>query len=240
MTQINYSFTRISGNAKTGPIPVTMTSRNSCPSNCALKANGCYAEQGMVRMHWQRLETQGKTLAELTEAIAALPKRQLWRHNVAGDLPSLKAGSINIIDLNAIIKANKGKRGFTYTHNRVLGKDKISLNNQGLIKYANAQGFTINLSANTLAEADAMHALNIGPVVCLIPEEYSKPDAPTSFNTPAGNTIAVCPAVRRDDVTCASCGICQNSTRKAIIGFPAHGTSKRKAIKIYHQESINA
>lgn len=192
----------------------------------------------MVRMHWQRLDTQGKTLAELTQAIAALPKRQLWRHNVAGDLPSNTNEVISVLHLDSIIKANKGKRGFTYTHNRVLGNDQVSVSNQISIEYANAQGFTINLSANTLAEADSMHALNIGPVVCVIPEEYSKADAPTSFNTPAGNTVAVCPAVRRDDVTCSSCGICQNSTRKAIIGFPAHGTAKRKAQKVFMM-SIN-
>ena len=47
--------------------------------------------------------------------IAALPVNDLWRHNQAGDLP----GDGELIDkpkLRQLIKANHGKRGFTYSH----------------------------------------------------------------------------------------------------------------------------
>jgi hypothetical protein len=46
--------------------------------------------------------------------------------------------------------------------------------------------------------------------------------------TPAGRKVVVCPATYRDDVSCASCGLCARQ-RSAIVGFPAHGAAKRKA-----------
>jgi len=49
--------------------------------------------------------------------------------------------------------------------------------------------------------------------------------------TPAGRKVVVCPATIRDDVSCASCQLCQRQ-RDFIIGFPAHGTSKKKASAI--------
>ena len=49
------------------------------------------------------------------------------------------------------------------------------------------------------------------------------------LHTPAGRRIVVCPATYRDDVTCASCQLCQRAERKIIVGFPAHGQSRAKA-----------
>lgn len=211
----NYSFTRVSGNAKTGPIPVTMSSRSTCPDSCALKANGCYADAGMVRINWQKLDTKGLSLDALLASIQALPKGQLWRHNVAGDLPSIDV-------LDALTQANKGRKGFTYTHafNDYPGMLQA-------VQQANEQGFTVNLSANSMQQADTLKALGAGPVVCLMPE-----DAPKVSLTPAGNTVTLCPATYRDDIQCSNCGLCAVATRKGIVGFPVHGTSKRKAHKV--------
>ena len=50
--EIKYHLTRVSSNSKTGPIPVSTTSRNSCPEACELKGSGCYAESGPLRLHW--------------------------------------------------------------------------------------------------------------------------------------------------------------------------------------------
>lgn len=44
-----------------------------------------------------------------------------------------------------------------------------------------------------------------------------------------------CPATYRDDVTCATCGLCASTTRKVIVGFPAHGAAKRAAAAIASQ-----
>ena len=41
-----YHLTKVSSNRKTGPIPVSTTTSDSCPPTCSLKGAGCYAEQG--------------------------------------------------------------------------------------------------------------------------------------------------------------------------------------------------
>lgn len=63
-----------------------------------------------------------------------------------------------------------------------------------------------------------------GPVVCVVPEATQD-----VFYTPQGRKGIICPAQQRDDITCANCQLCSRSNRSVIIGFRAHGTSKRKA-----------
>lgn len=229
------SFTRVSANVKTGPIPVTMTDKQTCPNACPLKSNGCYAESGNVNIHWNRLgkpykdsPAYGLQWSELCDKIKALPKGQLWRMNVAGDLPSADAENIDSHALALLVNASKGKKGFTYTH-----YDMNKGINQSLIKAANNAGFTVNLSANNLQHADELKALDCGPVVCILPV-----DAEKVTQTPAGNTVVICPAIQNENVTCATCGVCAITTRRSIIGFPVHGVSKRKAESVFKGISI--
>ncbi len=219
----NYLFTRVSENIKTGPIPVTITSRDTCPATCAFKGNGCYAEYGPVKLHWDRVTAgdRGGTLDELCAQLRTLPKHQLWRMAQAGDWP----GDGRLLDtkaMSALAKANQGRRGFGYTH-----YDPLIKHNARVIARTNAAGLTVNLSANNLAHADRLAALGIGPVVVVLPKDATKP-----VRTPAGRLVAVCPASIRQDITCASCGICAVGSRKAIIGFPAHGSGARKAEQV--------
>lgn len=223
-------FTRVSGNSKTGPIPTTMTSSETCPVACPLQGNnGCYAGYGMVGMHWRKTD-KGENVTDwagLCAQVKALPKGQLWRHNVAGDLPH----NNQIIDhfaLGYLIEANRGRRGFTYTHH-----DMTSLQNQANVRLANREGFIINLSANNLEHADQLKALNCGPVVTIVPENY-----PKTGTTPAGHSVVTCPATYRDDITCATCGICAVATRKSIIAFPVHGSGKKKAHKVFSIKAV--
>ena len=223
---MKFSFVLNSGNAKTGPIPVTMSDRNSCPDNCKLKGNGCYAELGHVRYRWDMLakpeNKKALSIDQLCGFIKALPKGQLWRHNVAGDLPHTE-GLINENMVDSLIAANKWKKGFTYTHHNV----NIS-HNYHIIKKANKKGFTINLSADTLQDADSLYELNIGPVVCILPM-----DADKITYTPKGKMVIKCPATYQENVTCSNCGICAVSNRKAIIGFPVHGVRKKAAQRVF-------
>jgi len=149
-------------------------------------------------------------------AIKRLPNNQLWRYGQAGDLPG-EGEQINESELNELVSANKGKRGFTYTHKYKLVK------NFAIIRKANANGFTINLSANSPKHADFLTAQNCGPVVCVLPSNQT-----SNLLTPAGNRIVICPAAIRDNVSCMTCRLCANPNRKIIIGFPAHGVSKGK------------
>ena len=220
--QSRYHLTIESRNSKVGPIPVSTSTAATCPDACPLKGAGCYAEGGPVALHWRKVTegVRGTDWNTFVAQIAALPEGQLWRHNQAGDLP----GENNAIDskmLGELVNANKGKRGWTYTH-----KSVVDAANRDAIRDANANGFTINLSGNNLAHADELAALNIGPVV-VIQDVAEGTRADTT--TPAGHRVATCPATYRDDVTCASCQLCQRKNRKVIVGFPGHGMRTRAA-----------
>jgi len=158
--------------------------------------------------------------------VESLPEETFWRHNQAGDLPGT-GDRIDLVALAKLAQANTGRRGFTYTHKPVTGPH--GADNAKAIAEANARGFTINLSADNLSEADELSALNIGPVVVVLPESVH---GNVTITTPAGRRVSVCPATYRDEVTCASCQLCQRVSRKTIVGFPAHGASRRKASNI--------
>ena len=203
-----------SANVKTGPIPVSTTEKDSCPVDCAMRGE-CYAASGPLALHWAAVSagSRGTDWATFTDAIAALPDGQLWRHNQAGDLPQ-RDGTIDAALLGDLVAANIGKRGFTYSHHR----DAESIN---WIRHANQWGFTVNLSANDLADADALADQDAGPVVVVLPSTQT-----SNTTTPRGRPVVVCPATQRDNVSCATCQLCQRQ-RSAIVGFPAHGTRKR-------------
>ena len=217
-----------SANEKTGPIPVSTSTAAWCPSTCPLKEKGCYSASGPLALHWGAVTRgeRGTGWVTFCAQISALPEGQIWRHNQAGDLPADAAGRINVSKLARLVDANKGRRGFTYTHHN-MGREV----NRDLVQFANRSGFTINLSANNPAHADKLAALGIGPVVTLLPI-----DAPRTSETPQGRRIVVCPATYRDDVTCASCALCARSDRRVIIGFPAHGSARRAADTIARME----
>lgn len=215
-----------SGNRKTGPIPVSMTSANTCPLSCPFLNAGCYAEGHLVAMHWRRVSAgDGITWSEFCVEIAKLPKRQIWRHNEAGDLPG-NGEAIDAALLSELVAANRGKRGFTYTHKR---PDFES--NAALIRLANLGGFAVNLSADTIAEADQFVALGIAPVTVVLP--HDTPDK--AFRTPAGNQIVICPAEHKEKVSCATCKLCAVSERKSIVAFRAHGDRKHAITKSIRQ-----
>lgn len=225
---MNIHLTLKSSNVKTGPIPVTTSSRSTCPDACPLKAGGCYANGGPLDMHWKAVSNgdRGDSLLALTHQIRGFVAGQLWRHNQAGDLPGT-GDTINSGDLLKLVEANKGRRGFTYTHKPCEGDSNRETTNRASVRYANDNGFTINLSANNLAHADRLADLQAGPVVSIVPE-----DAPDTLKTPAGRKAIVCPAQQRDDITCADCQLCSRANRSVIIAFRAHGNSKKKATAI--------
>lgn len=222
-------LTKVSTNVKTGPMPVSTTEKASCPQNCSLKGNGCYAESGPLGIHWAAVSNgkRGTDWQQFCEDIAKLPKGIVWRHNQAGDLPTLDNVNIDASLLLQLVEANKGRNGFTYTHYPVIGNNW----NAGLIENANKLGLTINLSAESYAEADNLAALGIAPVVTIQAEEMPK----TTY-TPAGRKVITCPATYRDDVSCYTCKLCQKQNRP-IIAFPVHGTSRKKAAKVFMLKS---
>lgn len=218
---IFYSFTQVSENSKTGPIPTITISKNSCPNSCPLIGK-CYPNFGSQNIHWTKVSNglRGGNINELCKKISLLPNGQLYRYGVAGEIPG-NGENINLKDLNKLIEANKGKKGFLYTHKYFLKS------NHKKIKAANDQGFTINLSANNLKHADKLAKLEIGPIAAVVPE-----NTPNTFYTPAGRKGIVCPAQQRKDITCQKCKLCQVRDRSVIIGFRVHGSNKKKIEEI--------
>jgi hypothetical protein len=220
-----FHMTLKSANAKTGPIPVSTSSAATCPDNCGFKrtANGvagCYADGGPLGMHW-RAVTEGKRGTDwngFLASVRSIESGALWRHNQAGDLPG-ENDALDVGALASLVRANAGRRGFTYTH-KPMRDDET----RDAIRAANDGGFTVNLSADTLAQADTLASLGIAPVVVVLPH-----DATSGTVTPSGRKVMVCPATQRDDVTCATCTACANARRSVIIGFPAHGSSAKRA-----------
>ena len=225
-------LTKVSTNVKTGPMPVSTTEKASCPDACSLKGSGCYAESGPLGIHWAAVSNgkRGTDWQTFCQEITKLPRGIVWRHNQAGDLP----GNNDVIDFESVyqlIKANKGKKGFTYTHYPVVGSESMHVFNRGIIAEANKSGFTINLSAESYQDADKLAALGIGPVATIQAEGM-----PHTTYTPEGRKVITCPATYRDDVSCYTCKLCQVQKRP-IIAFPVHGTSKKKAHKVFMLKS---
>lgn len=222
-------LTRISTNQKTGPIPVSTSSKSTCPDSCPLKGAGCYAESGPINIHWLHITrgTRGMEWTEFLNSIRKLPKGTLWRHNQAGDLEG-KNEVINKQKLCELVAANKGRRGFAYTHYPMLAtdvvsdlytdlqKEQLAKYNRSLIKYANKNGFTINISANNPKHAKKLRELNIAPVVAITPIDFQ-----------TNKDIVICPAATRENVNCLTCGLCQKQRNK-IVGFRVHGIHRNK------------
>jgi hypothetical protein len=145
----------------------------------------------------------------------------------------------------------RGKRVITFTHKPFLPDTATAARNRCMIAAANTTGFTINLSANNPAEADALADLAIGPVVTILAHDYARQAlrhrakgradewtetiaqwrdriARLPVRTPAGRRIAICPATYTA-ATCKSCGACAEP-REAAIGFPARRRLVEKAI----------
>jgi len=217
-----FHVTRVSSNKKTGPIPVTTTSKNSCPSTCPLIDAGCYAKSGPLALHWSKVsdsqEKRSIDESEFLTVIKSLPKGQLFRHNQAGDLPHVN-GEILPEFVGKLLKAAKGKRGFTYTHHDLNSNDNLRI-----VQDCNLEGFTVNHSAdNVKAAIKAYKRFSNVPVVTLLPLEA--PNVQTVDNV----KIVACPAEKSDKISCSNCALCAIPDRDYVIGFRVHGTQKKKA-----------
>lgn len=209
------TFIQASSNVKLGGIPATRTERASCPATCPFYDKGCYAKYGPEQIQWSRMNGAIEWSA-LMAKVTKLPRKQLWRHNTAGDLPHVN-GLIDQTAVSQLVAANRGRRGFTFSHH------VLNDHNVRILKDANANGFTINASTESVEVADKVMTEHGIPAVAVIPSTESR----RFFKTESGRQVIVCPATIHESVTCATCGLCQVSDRKAIVAFPAHGVAKK-------------
>ena len=218
---MNIHLTLKSANAKTGPIPVSTSSAVTCADDCPFKIKGCYAKGGPLAIHWSKVTSgeRGINWAAFIAEVRNFPSGQLWRHNQAGDLPGI-GNKIDATALSELSAANIGKRGFTYTHKPPTGDNLTAL------RAANAAGFVVNLSANSVAHADTLAKLGL-PVAAVVPQ-----DSPDRFTTPDGNRVVICPAQRVDGLSCDKCRLCAKANRGFIVGFKPHGAASKAVNQI--------
>lgn len=230
------TFTLKSGNEKTGPIPVSMSERATCPDSCSFKGKdetgrlrGCYAESWPLRIHWDNVSTDGVSWETFCERVAALPPDQLWRHNQAGDLPG-DNDSIDGAALAQLVLANTGRRGFTYTHKP---------GSRETLEMVNRNGFTVNVSCDSLEQVDRESAAHPSlPLVVVLPMLDKGEREPRVTRTPAGKRVVTCPAQYRE-TSCADCQLCAVASRDYAIGFRAHGIAKRVVSNLVSAGSLN-
>jgi hypothetical protein len=209
---VRVHLNRRTKNEKTGPVAISTTERNSCPDSCPLRGAGCYAESGPLSWHWDKVSSgvRGYQWGEFLSELRTLPPGAKFRHNQAGDLPG-SGDRVDIEKVDGLATAADHLSGWTYTHYPPAG-------NLRALRRLNAS-LTVNLSADTLAEADALAETGL-PVVATVPTT-----TPERFITPDGRPGFVCPAQTRD-ITCADCMLCENRhPNRPIIGFRFHGAS---------------
>lgn len=217
-----YHLTLRSKNSKTGPIPVSISPKWTCPVTCPLRGRGCYSDLSYLGIHWRNVTAGrlGVPWEAFLEGIRSLAPGTLWRHNQAGDLPGV-GDRIDRRQLEQLVEANAGKQGFTYTHKPMHIKE-----NQEAVRFANENGFVVNLSANSPQEVSELLQLRVGPVVTLVSREAPPYQAISHFDR-----VLVCPAQRRN-TNCDSCRLCARVERRVAIGFKPHGSRWKRVDNI--------
>lgn len=217
-----YAFIRRPRNTKIGDVPCTYSHPGTCPSTCKLwQVGGCYWRNGSSGLAWNT--ARKISFDQLCAHIVELPSGQLWRHNVGGCLPGNDC-SIDMDRLSQLALANSGKRGFTYSHK------PPTQHNLEKMRKASSLGFTINLSADSLAHADRLVGLGL-PVVSIVPIGWN------GRATPEGNQVFKCRA-NSTTITCETCGLCQVShNKRPIIALEAHGLAKKAVSRLAEETS---
>ena len=140
------------------------------------------------------------------------------------------AGQIDFEYLDAVLDAKpRCGESFTYSHFHPLyWAHKLAPNKT-----------TINFSADNLAEAVAICANKIAPVVTVVKKSFWKNGKHATIESddiPARVRVIRCPAEYLDSVGCVNCGgkdgpLCARLNRDFIVGFTGHGVKKKKIEK---------
>ena len=218
-TRLFFHLTLNGSNQKVGKgVPVSTSSKKTCPLTCAYLHNGCYAESGPLNLHQLKVTAgeRGTDWAGFLANIAALPAGQFWRHNQSGDLYR-PGNAIGRKMLSQLVEASAGKKGYTYSHHK-----RTPLVIQAF-KAATANGFTVNASCESEGEADAAMADGLRAVFVAPSTETRK-----QWTTAGGNRAVVCPAQRMEGMNCDTCRLCHARPSNIAIVFLAHGSQKKK------------
>ena len=221
-----YSFARAGDhrNSKLGYMAKCSAPQINCSDDCALKGNGCYAENFPMSLIWAKqqagLMASSCTWDELLHNCRHVPRGAPIRVWDAGDFPMLPDGTIDVQKLLQMKNAVRGKKAFAYTHH-----NKMFPAFNAAVSLSREDGFTINLSVDgDEDQLDAVMGAGL-PAVIAVPSTESR----RQWLTADGNRVRVCPNHLHKEVKCDSCMLCHTRPADLAIAFPAHGTKHKSA-----------
>lgn len=219
-------LTLSSKNEKTGNVSVTYASIDgSCPTDCAHRNSGCYAQAGMVGIHSHRLDAYSKTqekhdarevardeAREIRQAIKDGSNTRAMRLHVSGDARTDSAAKTL---RDACEGWNNPVWSYTHAWKRVARE---------------SWGPKISILASVDKREDISLAFDRGYAPAIVVEKHDS--AKAHFDPELNAKVIPCPAQTKDNVTCVSCKLCWNDdylrSARAVIAFAAHGVQKRK------------
>ena len=197
----------------------------TCPKDCSLKDQGCYAQTGHTFFTVKRLDDNSANKSVLAvakeEAMAIdnawnggkVPNNQLLRLHVSGDATTNTAAKMISAAVNRWIKRG-GKKVWAYTH----AWRKVKKDSWG----------KVNILASVENAKDGVKALKLGYAPAIVVGSFPNDDK-AFFNQ--GVRWIPCPAQTKD-LSCQDCKLCHDTdklvSRKAGIAFEAHGVQKNK------------
>ena len=98
----------------------------------------------------------------------------------------------------------------------------LNAHNVSVLNRANRQGFTVNVSTESLDRADDALAMGLPAVTVVYGTTLLFPSAPL-----LEIAWVVCPAQTRE-ISCSECGLCSQANRTCVVAFMAHGTQAKK------------
>ena len=207
-----------SSNAKTGPIPTTSGPQSTCPTTCPLYGQGCYAENRPGRP--SIFDMVDKSARRVTvRSIATRRWRKLppaVRFNVSGDYLDA-AGRIDyqyIADTNMVAEALAPSGTVTWSYSHAWRALEPSM-------------FSYVVRASCQSAEEASDALARGWDVAIVDPGPQCPDTLIG-STIDGRKVVQCPVTTGRVATCSDCRLCGRAG-SAIVAFPVHGSSRRRA-----------
>jgi hypothetical protein len=213
-----YQFVANSHNKKTGSMPVTSTSSNSCPLTCGLYKD-CYGKSSYTRIQWDKLDKKGIDFNQLINLINSLRKNSPIRFNVVGDLTN----NDGIVDATKLIKLantvkNRDLDMILYTHL------ELSYLNVKSFQLAFSKGLNINISCEAIDKAKKALNYGLNTVIVL-------PIGSINKVLKIDDLIVVrCPNEYNAKIQCVKCMLCSKDRveKRVVVAFTAHSTSKKR------------
>ncbi len=217
-----------SKNAKVGDVAATYAPiSKTCPANCPLRDNGCYAQSGNVGFKVRRTEEYSADLDGDTVAILEGDEiADLARHAPFGHALRIHVSG----DATTAFRATQMARGAFFWPGKVWSYTHA----WGSVPRASWGRVSVLASCETLAGVKLAMALGYAAALVVA----SHPDNGRA-ETRDGVKVIPCPAQTRD-VKCTDCRLCWNDklllAQGACIAFSAHGASKRRTLTVLQNE----